>query len=268
MKLKEESIVRYRTLFRICLALLSTVILVAACGRPATPVPQPTLAPSAALTSAPKDIVEPTRSVGVSPVQTPSGAGKEPGVVAPTPAPGVGVSPLEPGKGDTQEGALGLAKSDLAKRVNLTPEQISVVGVESVEWSDTSIGCPEPGKAYAQVITSGFKIVLRADGTTYTYHTGGGKVVLCQPGAAAPSAEKDVALAKTELAKKLNVPDSEIVVENVEEVEWRNTSLGCPEEGKMYLQVIVPGHVITLKAQGKTYEYHTGNNQAVTCERR
>lgn len=180
----------------------------------------------------------------------------------------MGVSPLEPGKADTQEGALGLAKADLAKRVNLTPDQISVVSVESVKWSDAGIGCPEPGKVYAQVITPGFRIVLRADGTAYTYHTGGNKVILCQPEATPPSMEKDTALAKAELAKKLNIPESEITVEKVEEVEWRNTSLGCPEEGKVYLQVIVPGHVITLKAQGKTYEYHTGNNQAVTCDRR
>jgi hypothetical protein len=258
--------VRYRTLSRLCLTLLS-IMLITACGRPATPVPQPTSPPTGAPTLAPKGIAEPTRGIGVSPVQTPKDKGKEPGVIVATPAPGVGVSPLEPGKAGTQEGALGLAKADLARRANLTPDQISVVSVEPVEWSDAGIGCPEPGKVYAQVITPGFRIVLRADGTTYTYHTGGNKLILCQPDATTPSAEKDAALAKAELAKKLNIPESEIAVEKVEEVEWRNTSLGCPEEGKVYLQVIVPGHVVTLRAQGKTYEYHTGNNQAVTCER-
>ncbi len=258
---------RYRTLSRLCLTLLG-IMLITACGRPATPAPQPTTAPTGTPTLAPgKGIAEPTRGAGVSPVQTPKGTEKEPGVIAATPAPGVGVSPLEPGKAATQEGALGLAKADLARRLNLTPDQISVVSVESVEWSDAGIGCPEPGKAYAQVITPGFRIVLRADGVTYTYHTGGNKLILCQPGATMPSAEKDAALAKAELAKRLNIPESEITVEKVEEVEWRNTSLGCPEEGKVYLQVIVPGHVVTLKAQGKTYEYHTGNNQAVTCDR-
>jgi hypothetical protein len=53
--------------------------------------------------------------------------------------------------------------------------------VEAVDWSDTSLGCPEPGMAYAQVITPGYLIVLGAAGQTYEYHTDEhSSVVLCR----------------------------------------------------------------------------------------
>lgn len=239
----------YRALVQAGLIAFCVGLIISACARPATPTPEPDV------TATPSPTAMPTQKPGASPVATPK-------------APGTNVSPLEPGKVRTQEEALQQARADLAKRLKLTPEEVSVVSVQAVEWSNAAIGCPEPSIAYAEVITPGYKIVLKAQGKTYTYHAGGGKVVLCQPeGSLSPEAEKDVALAKAELAKKLGIAEGEITVEKVEKVEWRNSALGCPQEGKVYLQVIIPGHVVVLKAQGKTYEYHTGNGQAITCER-
>ena len=74
-----------------------------------------------------------------------------------------------------------MAKEDLARRLDLSLSEISVISVESVDWSDTSLGCPQPGMMYAQVITPGFLIVLEAMGQTYDYHTDeNSSVVLCQ----------------------------------------------------------------------------------------
>jgi hypothetical protein len=74
-----------------------------------------------------------------------------------------------------------LAREDLAQKLGLAPEAIQLVSVEGVEWSDTSLGCPQPGMMYAQVITPGFRVMLEAGGQTYEYHTDTGNyVVLCQ----------------------------------------------------------------------------------------
>jgi hypothetical protein len=74
-----------------------------------------------------------------------------------------------------------LAKEDLAQRLGLAVGQIQLVSVEVVEWSDTSLGCPQPGMMYAQVITPGYRVVLEAEGQRYEYHTDTGNyVVLCQ----------------------------------------------------------------------------------------
>lgn len=74
-----------------------------------------------------------------------------------------------------------MAKEDLARRLEIPITEISVLSVEAVDWPDTSLGCPQPGMAYAQVITPGFLIVLEASGQTYDYHTDeDSSVVLCQ----------------------------------------------------------------------------------------
>jgi len=64
-----------------------------------------------------------------------------------------------------------LAKEDLARRLDVSVSEISVISVEAVDWPDTSLGCPQPGMAYAQVITPGYLIVLGAAAQNYEYHT-------------------------------------------------------------------------------------------------
>jgi len=79
--------------------------------------------------------------------------------------------------------AVDLAIQDLAESEGIDRASIHLVSVESVEWSDASLGCPEPDMVYAQVITPGFLVMLEAKGDTYEYHTDAGRfVVLCQPG--------------------------------------------------------------------------------------
>jgi len=66
-----------------------------------------------------------------------------------------------------------------------------------------------------------------------------------------------VDMARRDLASRLGIAESQITTERVEEVDWRDTSLGCPQPGRMYAQVITPGYRIILQANGKTYEYHS-----------
>src|SRR4029453_5516856 len=62
------------------------------------------------------------------------------------------------------------AKADLAQSANVAVNDIKVKSAEPVEWSDSSLGCPQPGMMYAQVITPGYLIVLDANGNEYEYH--------------------------------------------------------------------------------------------------
>ena len=77
--------------------------------------------------------------------------------------------------------AVRAAIADLARLRGIDATRISVVAVETVEWSDSSLGCPQPGRAYAQVITPGYRVQLRLDNQTVTYHTNraGSTVVQC-----------------------------------------------------------------------------------------
>jgi hypothetical protein len=69
------------------------------------------------------------------------------------------------------------AVSDLAERLGISAEAITVRSIEPTEFPDASLGVPEPGKSYAQVITPGYIIQLEANGEVYEYHAAGDRVV-------------------------------------------------------------------------------------------
>mgnify|MGYP001099490829 CR=1 FL=1 len=99
----------------------------------------------------------------------------EEGMAATTPAPQATEVKL-PARA---EQVVALAREDLAQRLGLAPEAIRLASVEAVEWSDTSLGCSQPGMMYAQVITPGFRAVMSMGEEIYEYHSGGGPLVLC-----------------------------------------------------------------------------------------
>lgn len=75
---------------------------------------------------------------------------------------------------------IAVCKADLAEITGLTEADVSLISVTAAEFSDTSLGCPEPGKSYAQVITPGYIIILQANGKQYEYHTDQHEaIVLC-----------------------------------------------------------------------------------------
>jgi hypothetical protein len=65
------------------------------------------------------------------------------------------------------------AVDDLAALLGVETNAIEVVSVEMVVWPDGSLGCPQPGMAYIQVLQDGLRIRLAADGAIYEYHSGG-----------------------------------------------------------------------------------------------
>lgn len=76
--------------------------------------------------------------------------------------------------------AQNLAMNDLAQRLGVAKSAITLVKIEAVEWPDASLGCPRPGMMYAQVITPGYLVVLRASGRNYEYHTSMTRAVACE----------------------------------------------------------------------------------------
>jgi hypothetical protein len=63
------------------------------------------------------------------------------------------------------------AKEDLAQRLSISPAQINLVELTEVEWSDSGLGCPQPGMDYLQVITPGYLILLEVNAQNYEYHS-------------------------------------------------------------------------------------------------
>ena len=71
--------------------------------------------------------------------------------------------------GFTKESAVDSAKKDLAKRLDLRPDDIKVSGTADSDFPDMSLGAPEKGEMSAQMISTGWKINLDAGGKNYEY---------------------------------------------------------------------------------------------------
>jgi hypothetical protein len=70
-----------------------------------------------------------------------------------------------------------------------------------------------------------------------------------------------------DLSRRLGVQTSEISVVSVEEVTWRDGSIGCPRPGMMYPQALTDGSRVVLDTGGRQYEYHAGGRRsAFLCE--
>lgn len=275
------------TLFVVALAACGTAAQAPTAGGPTTgPIApgEPSTSSPAATPADPTAQPQPERQPTTEPA--PARPSSEPQQPSGQPRPGGGLSVRPP------DGLVEAAQAQLAKRLNLKPEQIALQSANKQEWPDSALGCPQAGMAYAQVVTEGFLLIFTdpQQAASYEVHTsmGPAQMLLCQAGrpvdlsiaenlatAASPPASsagadgpaKDaVEAAKAALAQRIGVAPDQIGVVAAEPAEWRDSSLGCPQPGQVYLQVIVPGYRVVLEAQGQRYEYHTdGGKRAVTC---
>ena len=70
--------------------------------------------------------------------------------------------------------------ADAARRFKVAESAVVVTQAEKVTWSDASLGCPEPGRMYAQMLVEGFRVVAKTAAGSLVYNTdGGGTVVSC-----------------------------------------------------------------------------------------
>jgi hypothetical protein len=73
--------------------------------------------------------------------------------------------------------------------------------------------------------------------------------------------------ARQDLARRLSIPLTQISLLEATEVEWADSSLGCPQPDMAYLQVITPGYRILLEANAREYEYHSNRDAYIVyCE--
>ena len=70
----------------------------------------------------------------------------------------------------------------------------------------------------------------------------------------------DEETAIADLAAREGVDPAAITTVSVENVTWRNSSVGCPEPGLNYLQQLVDGVRVVLELDGTRFEYHSGGN--------
>lgn len=175
-----------------------------------------------------------------------------------------------------------LSKKDAISRFNLSESDIQIDSVIPVEWMDTSLGYPEPGKEpgkdYPIEIIRGYTILLYAKGNLYEYHSDYHRIM--PPTGPAPvigdlenmprivkekddSSLKIIELIKEDLISRYHVLEQDIGIVNIIRTIWPDKRLGIPQPDVNYPQEDVPGYVILVTDGNNTYEYHTDYEHAV-----
>jgi len=148
------------------------------------------------------------------------------------------------------------ALTTLSEKLNLPVDEIKLVATEAVTWPNGCLGIVRMGVLCTQAEVPGFKIVLEANGQNYEVHTNqDGSVALLAEGAQASGDVEQQVI--EQLAANLGLQESDISVVSSEEAEFGDGCLGVAMEGVMCAQVVTPGHIIVLEANGIQYEYHT-----------
>ena len=78
--------------------------------------------------------------------------------------------------------------ADAARRFNVAENAVVLASAERLTWSDGSLGCPEPGQMYTQMLVAGISRGCDDQRRQMLYHTDSrGTAVTCAAGTARPA---------------------------------------------------------------------------------
>ena len=161
----------------------------------------------------------------------------------------------------------------LAEDLKIDKDTIVVESVTAVDWPDSSIGCPQPDRAYLTVITPGHKVVLRVNEQVYSVNEANGRAFVCRQQRSGQGSTlggelsfgSQLKAAREDLAKRLNVTPDQIRPGTVRRETWNDASLGCPQPGQVYAQQETAGWVMILRHGNRGYTYHADSSRAIPC---
>ncbi len=76
------------------------------------------------------------------------------------------------------------ARALLATHLNQPADSLALRDGQARDWPDPSLGCPQPGMMYPQVIVPGFQLVFQGTDGVYTVNIGGRRAIMCVAGRA------------------------------------------------------------------------------------
>jgi hypothetical protein len=77
--------------------------------------------------------------------------------------------------------------ADLRQQTDAERDEVRVLRAEAVVWNDGSLGCPQPGEFYIQMLINGYWVVLEVEGNAYDYRVSDkGSFRLCKGSSGLP----------------------------------------------------------------------------------
>lgn len=242
---------------------LVLVIFVSACAsqRIDTPVPTQTLIPPTATSTA----------TPIIPTQTPQDL-PEPQDFILTPS----LTPVLPIISTTEDFDIAIVETtrlDLADHVGLPPVRLQLVKVHPRSYEE--VNCPTGHLPVPSPSSDGFEVIWILDDETHTYLTwGDDNFVWCEIDrlrgeyltAIDPIANELSALAIRRVSQQTDALRDTIELVDIVPIEWRNSSLGCPQDGQVYSDIQIDGYRIIVSEGETSYLFHTDSVQLVSCD--
>jgi hypothetical protein len=161
--------------------------------------------------------------------------------------------------GDELTSAQTAALTALSETLNLPADEITFVSADGVTWPNGCLGIVRMGVMCTEAEVPGYKMTLEANGETYEVHTNGdGSIALVAEDTQSSSVVEDAVI--KQLAQNLDLNEGEVSVVSDVLVEFGDSCLGIVMEEVMCAQVVTPGYIIILEADGVKYEYHVSEN--------
>ena len=165
-----------------------------------------------------------------------------------------------------------VARMVVAEYLSLPISDVTLVSLEAQEFNDSSLDCPEPDMAYQQVVTPGHRATVEAQGRRFDVRVTGGHGKICrQNKRSGPARHPDresavtpmVDLARRDLAGVLGVEIAKIRQLDIRPYDGKNPPTGCtPQCTESDASC---GYIIGLSHDGRRYDYHAVDGQAVPC---
>ncbi len=165
-----------------------------------------------------------------------------------------------------------VAKQVVAEFLSVPVTEVTIVSTRAQEFSDSSLGCPEPGMSYLQALTSGHQVIVEADGRRFDIRVSGGHGKIChrqktgknpgKPPVNTPASAL-IDLARHDLAKFLQTEVEQIAVLEVQPFNAGTPIKGCTPDCRNSKERC--GYMIGLFHDGRRYDYHANQNEVEPC---
>ncbi len=147
----------------------------------------------------------------------------------------------------------------LAQTLSLPSARLTIVSTEAVTWSNGCLDVERPGMMCTQALVEGYRMIVEANGREYEVRTNQtGSMAVIANGTDAGSLVEVVLI--RQLAENLGLAEGSVTVVSNEPVEFADACLGVAMQDVMCAQVVTPGRIVVLEADGVQYEYHVSDD--------
>jgi hypothetical protein len=156
---------------------------------------------------------------------------------------------------------LATARQSVADQEGISAEQVSILSTEKHTWANACLELPSNAETCPEEQIDGYLIVLSGNEHLYEFRSDKTANRARLRGifeAVVSPQDKTIEL----LAKQLNIPTTEILVQSIEPVIWTDSCLNMSGNA-VCSPANIPGFRIVVEAQGQLFEYHTDEGASI-----